>query len=343
MERTKQTDFSRIRIAVLTYTFLFVLLNELSVHGQTVDLDRKGMEPTGVALPLSNSTSDTVRSGSTAVGPGKVSDSLLRIGIGDLVEMSVFDVPELTSKARITSDGNGYFPLIGYVHLAGLRAEEAQRVIESKLSAFVRKPNVSFVVDEYASEGVSVMGEVAKPGVYPFRGEPRLFDLISSAGGLTEKAGHTVTITHENDPDNSVNIELSRTLADNAQVNLSISPHDTIVVHKADIVYVVGEVGRPSGLLMDRENLTVLRAIALAGGTTRTAKLTGVKILRNDGGHVSEQPVPLKKILAAKAQDVVLEADDIVVVPASAGKVLAGRTLEAALQAATLVTVAAVQ
>jgi polysaccharide export outer membrane protein len=112
-------------------------------------------------------------------------------------------------------------------------------------------------------------------------------------------------------------------------------------VRKAEIVYVVGDVGRPSGLLMDASGLTVLQAVALAGGTTRTAKLGGVRILHKTPGGMVETPVQLKKIMQAKAPDLSLEANDILIVPSSAGKILAGRTLEAAMQAATIVSAAA--
>lgn len=338
MKQVEYPTFSTLRIGVLACTLLLLLVNGHPANSQALSSGRNIAAGTESAAPTEAAGVGRPRTATVDIG-----SSLLRIGVGDLVEMNVFDVPELTSKTRITSDGNAYFPLIGYVHLSGLTAEQSQGLLEKKLSLYLKRPNVSFFVSEYASQGVSVLGEVAKPGIYPFRGEPRLFDLISTAGGLTEKAGHTITITHENDPDNPVSIELSRNVSDTAQSNVPLLPHDTIVVHKADLVYVVGEVGKPSALLIDRAGLTVLRAITLAGGTTRTAKLTSVKILRQEGGHLTEQPVPLKKILSAKAADPTLEADDIVVVPASAGKALVGRTLEAALQAATLVTVAAVQ
>ncbi|MGD1098704.1 MAG: polysaccharide biosynthesis/export family protein [Bryobacteraceae bacterium] len=265
----------------------------------------------------------------------------MQLGVGDLIEMTVYDVPELTTKTRISSHGDIYCALIGPTHVAGLTTEEAAGLIEKRLSAFLKNPYVSLFVTEYASQGASLLGEVTKPGVYPVLGEQHLFDLISASGGLTEKAGHSITITHRSDPDNPVTVPLSRNLSDNPESNIKVFPADTIVVRKADIVYVVGDVGRPSGLLMNASGLTVLQAVALAGGTTRTAKLSGVKILRKGPAGMIETPVPLKKIMQAKAPDLSLQADDILIVPSSAGKILAGRTLEAAIQAATLVSVTA--
>jgi polysaccharide export outer membrane protein len=271
------------------------------------------------------------------------STSTMRLEPGDLVEIGVYNVPELTTKTRISGKGEIYLPLIDYIHIAGLTAEESENLIQKRLSdgGFVKNPHVTLFVDQYASQGASVLGEVAKPGVYPVVGEQRLFDLISAAGGFTEKAGRSIAVTHRDFPDKSTTVPLSRNVTDNAESNIPIMPGDTIIVHKADLVYVVGDVGRPSGFLMDTGHLTVLQAIALAGGTTRTANLGGAKIIRKGPNGISETSVELKQILRAKAPDVTMQADDILFVPTSAAKVIAGRTFEAAMQAATAASIVA--
>jgi polysaccharide biosynthesis/export protein len=279
-----------------------------------------------------------------AIGPlDKVpSDPMgMRLGAGDLLEVSVYNVPELTSKARIGSSGDVYLPLINNVHLAGLTSEEAEKALEKRLAdgGFVKDPHVTILVDQSVSQTASLLGEVARPGVYPLVGEQRLFDLISTAGGLTEKAGRSITLTHRDQPQAPITIAISRNLADHPDSNVPVVAGDTIMVRKADVVYVVGDVGRPSGLLMESGRLTVLQAIALAGGTTRTAKLTAARIIRQGPNGISETPVPLKKILEAKAPDLPMQADDILFVPTSAGKAFAGHTLQAALQAAAAASV----
>jgi polysaccharide export outer membrane protein len=278
-------------------------------------------------------------------GSDKASDSSLRLGVGDLLEMSVYNVPELSTKTRVSSSGEVYLPLIDYVHVAGLTSEEAQALIEKRFSdgGFLKDPHVALFVDEYASQGASVLGEVAKPGVYPVLGQQRLLDLISAAGGFTDKAGRSVTVTHRNQPDKPVTVPIARNLTDTPDSNIDVFPGDTVIVRKADIVYVVGDVGRPSGFLMDSGNMTVLQAIALAGGTTRTAKLSGATIVRKGPAGMTQTPVHLKEMLAAKAPDVQLQADDILFVPTSTSKLIAGRTLEAALQAATAVGIVAIR
>ena len=226
-------------------------------------------------------------------------DSSIRLGPGDLVEVNVYNVPELASKARVDSNGDLYLPLIDYVHIEGLTLDEAQQVVEKKLDqgGFVKSPHVSIFVDEYASQGVSVLGEVMKPGIYPVLGKQQLLDLISSAGGVTEKAGRVVTVTRRSETDKPITVELGKNFTNTPESNIDISAGDTIVVHKADVIYVVGDVARPSGLLIDRENLTVLQALALAGGTTSTSRPNGSRIIHKGPNGMTETPVPLKKIL----------------------------------------------
>ena len=150
-------------------------------------------------------------------------------------------------------------------------------------------------------------------------------------------------MTHRNQSDKPVTVPLSRKLTDNPASNIAILPGDTILVQKADVVYVVGEVGRPSGFLMDNENLTVLKAIALAGGTTKTAKLNGVRIIRKGPDGMTQTPVQLKKMLEAKASDIPLKADDILFVPSSASRVLMSRSIDVAVQAAGAASILAIR
>ena len=270
------------------------------------------------------------------------SSTALRLGTGDLIELSVYGVPELSTKARVGSNGDIYLPLIDYVHVDGLTQEEAQELIEKRLAdgGFVNSPHVTLFVDEYSSQAVSVLGQVGHPGPYPVLGERRLYDLISLAGGLTDRAGKTVIITHRDQPDKPIKVVLSEGLSDTAESNVTIQPGDTVVVQRAGIVYIVGDVGHPTGVVMDNDHLTVLQAIALAGGTNKTAKLNGARILRHTQNGVVETPIQLKQILQAKKADQQLFADDILFVPGSSGKAAAYRAAEVMLQAGTVSLVA---
>lgn len=324
---------------VLTHIFVAAALAIGVIAQEQPSSSTESAKPTPNSQPAV-SAFDGVTQKEAAVTP----DSSLRIGAGDLLEFSVYNVPELTTKTRISSSGDAYLPLIDYVHVGGLTVEEAQTIVEKKLSdgGFLKDPHVTLFVDQFASQGVSLLGEVTRPGVYPVLGQQRLYDVISAAGGLTDKAGRSVTITHRNQQDKPAVVQLARNIADNPENNVQVYPGDTIIVRKADIVYVVGDVSRPSGFLMDRGGLTVLQAIALAGGTTQTAKLNGVQIIRKTEAGMSGTPVELKKILQAKAPDVTMQADDILFVPSSIGKLIAKRTADAAVTMATAVSIVAV-
>lgn len=264
----------------------------------------------------------------------------MKLGGGDLIELSVYNVPELSTKARVGNSGDVYLPLIDYVHVGDLTVDEAQSLIEKRLAdgGFVRNPHVTIFVDESASQGVTVLGEVSKPGIYPDLGDHKLYEIISEAGGFSPTASRKISIFHRNQSQ-ATQITLPRNLADDLSQNIDVLPGDTLNVPRAPIIYVVGDVGHPSGLLVDNGTLTVLQALALAGGTNHTAKMGGVRIIHKSPAGMTETRVPLKKMLEAKAPDVTLEADDILFVPVSGGRVLAGRTFEAAMSAATAVTI----
>ncbi len=271
------------------------------------------------------------------------SSGIVKLGPGDLIELNVYNVPELNTKARVSNSGDVYLPLIDYVHVGGLAQEEAQAVIEKRLEegGFVRSPHVSIFVDEANSQGVTVLGEVAKPGIYPDPGDHKLYELISLAGGFSASASRKIAVIRRGQPD-AIQIDLPRNLTDDLTGNIDVLPGDTINVPKAPIIYVVGDVGRPSGLLVDNGQLTVLQALALAGGTNRTAKMGGARIIRKGPNGMTETPVAIKKMLEAKSPDVTLQADDILFIPVSAGRVVAARSLEAAMAMATSVSIYAV-
>ena len=293
--------------------------------------------------PGTGEVSKSQSSDAAATPSPAISDSRAKLGVGDLIEVSVFGVPDLNTKARIGNNGDVYLPLIDYVHLSDLTVDEAQEVIEKRLSdgGFVRNPHVSILVNESASQAATLIGEVSRPGNYPVIGDRRLFDLFSLAGGLTDKAGRSVTIIHRQTPDQKVELKIPSNLAEDTQSNVLVQPGDTIIVSRAGIIYVVGAVNRPSGFMIEDDALTVLKALALAGGGSRTASLNGSKILRQTPTGIQEISVPLKKVLQAKVADVPMIKGDVLFVPGSAAKALAYRGAEAAMSMTTAVSVVA--
>jgi polysaccharide biosynthesis/export protein len=245
------------------------------------------------------------------------------VGAGDLVEMSVFDTPELSGKLRVNNNGDILLPLVGSVHVAGQKPEQAQDIIRQKFieGGFLKDPQVTIFVTESATQGVSIVGEVHKPGVYPAFGSHHLLDYLSMAEGLTPLAGTTITITHANHPDQPENVMVTSGAAPQPINNPEIMPGDTIFVDRTGIVYVVGDVMRPGGFPMNHDqHLTVLQAVALSLGTNYTAAKSDVRIIRSTAQGREEIPVNLKKILASKAPDMPMQDNDILFVPSSAGK-----------------------
>lgn len=273
----------------------------------------------------------------TAVRP----PSVPVIGTGDLLKVSVLGAPDSDQEVRVGSDGNVVLNFIGAVRVAGLTTEQAQGAIAKDLvsGGFFTQPQVSVFAKEYATQGVSVLGEVQKPGVYPLLGSRNLFDVLSLAGGTTAKAGKVVSITHRDNPQLPVSVSLSDDTAESAHSNVDIYPGDTVLVSKAGIVYIVGDVHKPSGVPMDNGSMTVLQAIAMAEGTNPTAALNKAKLIRKTTAGPKEIPLALKDMLASKTPDLHLQAEDIIFVPSSAAKSATRRSMEAIIQAATGVAI----
>jgi len=245
-----------------------------------------------------------------------------KIAPGDSLDVTVFGAPDLSQKVRVTSDGEVYLPLVNYVHVAGLDVQEAQAAIENALKKgdFLTSPHVSIFVSEYAN-GIVVMGEVVKPGIYPVTASKgMLFDILTEAGGPTPNAGQVVTITHRGDT-NQQTVFLSHDPKIDMEANVPVYQGDTIMVSKAGMIFVVGEVVSPSAFIMEsKSGYTALKALAMAHGPTRLAKLSQAIIVRQTPQGVKQIPVPLDKIARSKAPDTELVADDILLVPLNHAK-----------------------
>src|SRR6267142_4788488 len=194
----------------------------------------------------------------------------LMIGAGDLLEVSLYGMPDFKTDVRVRSGGEISLPMLGTVGVRGLSVEQAATLIERNLTqkGIFNAPHITVFVKEYATQGIPVLGEVQKPGIYPLLGQRKLYDAISAAGGTSLKAGASVLITHRNDPQHPQQIPLLTGAAKSMKNNVPVQPGDTIVVSKAGVVYVVGDVHQPGGFVMENGNdITVLKAIALAQGT----------------------------------------------------------------------------
>lgn len=251
-----------------------------------------------------------------------------RIGPGDELDVSVYGEPDLAQHVRVESSGDISLALIGWVHGAGLSSDELSKVIEQRLvtAGYLKDPHVNVFVKEYTNQGIVVQGQVNKPGVYGAFGPRRLFDLLVDAGGTSQAAGNKVTITHAGQK-TPQEITLTSDPAKSFQANVQVLPGDVVTVAKAGIVYVIGEVNRPGGYVLqngdDVRALSAVQALALAAGPTHTAAIDGTRIIRRTPEGIREIPMPLKKMMAGKAKDVDLHPDDILFIPNSFLKSLA--------------------
>jgi polysaccharide biosynthesis/export protein len=262
------------------------------------------------------------------------------LGAGDQVEVSVFDTPEMTQRVRINSDGKITLPLIGEIAVRGMSPDQLAEVITKKLidGNFMKDPQVSVFVLEYAGQMAYVTGEVSHPGAYALLRSHRLLDLISVAGGLSSHAGNAITITRGEEPGDHITVDLAD--KDEARGNPEILPGDRITVGQTGLVYVLGDVNRPGGFLLDRRStLSVVQAVALAEGTKDSAGLARALLIRTEQGTRQETPINLKMILKSKSPDLLLSAGDIVYIPGSLTRGMGRTSLEVVMSSVGLAAV----
>ncbi len=246
-----------------------------------------------------------------------------RIGRQDLLEIRVFDLEELDQTARVADDGSISMPLLGRLIVAGLTKTELETRIADLLEArYVRDPQVTVFIREYESKKVAVTGAVKKPGSYEMLGSKTLLEMISLAGGLDSDVGRQIIIFRRQNDGSTRRIPLDlEQLVYGADpgLNVTILPEDIVYVPAIEKVriFVGGAVKNPNLYEVPRtEPVTVLKAITLAGGTTDRAAEKRVQILRTDeGGERVTLVVNLRAVRRGKAEDPILQKDDLVLVP----------------------------
>ena len=244
------------------------------------------------------------------------------VGPEDLLEISVFEIPELNRTVRVSERGTISLPLLGEMEVRGLTTMELEGRLRQELSRkYVKDPQISVFVREYGSKKVSVIGAVGKPGVYEMLGPRTLLQVLSQAGGLTEDAGAELFVIRGRDGNGvKITIPVEDLMASrDPTLNVPIQPGDIVSVplDRQVYVYVDGAVKTPGRIeQLASRPITLLQAIAKAGGTTERANLKGVQILRQNGKE--EQTVlevSLKRVRQGKEPDPPLKDGDIVVVP----------------------------
>jgi polysaccharide biosynthesis/export protein len=249
----------------------------------------------------------------------QTTESIL-IGPGDLLHILVFDTPELEQHARVTDDGNVPLVFLGNVHVGGLTPEGAARLIESDLVAkeYMKHPQVTVNIDTFATQDVLVSGQVTHPGAIQINTSRTVLDVLSLAGGLTDVADRHVTIERHGTGER-VQYFVSNNPEEAFDHSVLIHPGDKILVPKAPIAYMLGDVERPGGFTFanNSSQLTALQMLALAGGTPPNAMPSQAKLIRRNGDGFTQKQIQLSDMAKGKIADFQLQPDDIIYVPYS--------------------------
>ncbi|MGB0063015.1 MAG: polysaccharide biosynthesis/export family protein [Terracidiphilus sp.] len=247
----------------------------------------------------------------------------LRIGAGDLIQVTIFEDSDLSGNYRVDQNGDVTLLLVGHLHVAGLTADEAGSLIdktyvENQILSEAGARATVFIA-EYASQGITISGEVRAPGVYPALGVRKLQDVVVAAGGVSQAAASKVIITRKDDPAHPLTVDYNPEALKPVIPDIQIFPGDSILVPRAGIVYVVGNVQRSGGYVLDgRNQLTVEEALALAGGSSHAPDLRHVQLVRTlDDGRKEMITLPVNRIIKGRAPDVAMVDGDILYVPTS--------------------------
>lgn len=268
------------------------------------------------------------------------SDIRYRIGPGDVLEIRIYNRPQLSREAvRVEGNGMIRMPLIeGEIQAACRSESELSQEIARLYLEYQRNPQVDVFVKEYNSQPVAVIGAVNAPGRFQLQRRVRLLELLTFAGGPAERAGRSIQIIH-NSPPTICELPAANSSTDASETpavssykmndllqgdigsNPYVRPGDVVTITEAEQVFVVGNVLKPSTIPL-KEKVTVSQAIAMAGGTLPDTQSDRIRIVRQETGQSARREimVDLKAINKQRAEDIALQANDIVEVPTAGGK-----------------------
>jgi polysaccharide export outer membrane protein len=237
-----------------------------------------------------------------------------QLGSGDLLAVKVFMQPDFQPTVRVDADGNIELPFIGSVNVKGLTVRTAQTRIADRLRAglFYKDPEVTIQVLDTINSSVTVTGEVR--AIVPVSTQRTLKEVLLIAGGLPANASHTVKIVRgTQDP---IVVNLGTDLAASSAANIPIYPHDFIQITRASVVYVLGAFAHQGAVPLDQASpLTLLQLCALSGGINFEGRYKDLRLIRTYGSDRKVVHVDIKKVRDGKADDPILQANDIVLLP----------------------------
>lgn len=283
-----------------------------------------------------------------------------KLGPEDVLTMTVFNLPEMTETVRVENDGTITVKLLGKVRAAGLTTGQLRDELQAELGkTYLEDPHVTIFIKQFHSTPVSVVGAVAKPGLYQMPGPRTLIQVIAMAGGVNlpgtaagnmqggAPAGRWAYITRKEGfadlaavsgiqkiASDQVKVDLGRLLySHDSALDIMVKPFDTITISKAGVVYVVGSVQKSGGFtLEDVDHLTALQALSLAQGCSASCNMHHDEIIHTlSDGTRQVSYVNLGKVMKGKAKDPILTANDMLVVPGSMAKGFLGSGVGTAL------------
>ena len=248
-----------------------------------------------------------------------------RIGAEDVIQITVYDQPDLSITVKVSPDGYIPFPLLGRIKVEGFTGRELEKDVEKRLlQDYLNNPQVSILIKEYRSRKIYVLGGVVNPGMYELTKGITLLEALSRAGGLSNNAARHAIISkpkklHKNGAlEEPLKVDLKRLLDDgDTSLNVKINDGDVIQIPSTNSYFVFGEVKSP-GLYQIDKDITILQAITRAGGFTKIAAPSRTKVIRGKNGTEETIKVDISDIIKGdKEKDIFIMADDIVVIPES--------------------------
>jgi len=243
------------------------------------------------------------------------------IGPEDVLAITVYNQPDLTTRATVSPDGSFSYPLVGTVRAAGLSPQQLEKQLTAKLQQYLVKPQVTVTMEQFKSQQVNVAGEVKTPGTYPLRRESMLLEVLLQAGGVTANAGGDVLVLRapgraqgrgkeagrDSQAEEIMRVNLEEVLAGKFTQRVMLRGGDTVYIPERGNVYVSGEVLRPGRYPLEKDT-TVMKAITLAGGFTPFAAKKSLRVKRVVDGSPRDFQAQM---------DDLLQTGDMLIVPTS--------------------------
>jgi len=320
---------------------VFLIATSVLIRAQQPINGQGGTQPTQPGQPSQpaqpgGATPTNAQPGQTAVPVDNIRPNYV-LGTNDQILVRAPDAEEINEKPfRIDADGNVNMPLVGRVHAAGMTVQDLESDLVKRLREYIREPQVIVQVVQYRSEPVFFFGAFRTPGIYPLQGRRTLVEMLATVGGLQPYAARHIKLTRHaeygpiplpnavEDPEKKIStVEIS---LGSLQQNLNpaedilLQPYDQISVERAEMIYVNGEVGRVGSFeLGERDSISLLQVLTLAGGFTRDAKRNKVRILRPilNTNRRAEIEVDVTRLFEGKDLDIPLLPNDILYVPRS--------------------------